>query len=77
MKCHCNESCIENKEQLLNKTERLYSDCNDCVTKKLKKAMPLKRQVKLDKIDAQYGKCPVCNKRNIDYVMAHILKILI
>lgn len=39
--------------------------------------MPLKKQVKLDQIDKEYMLCSKCHKRHMDYVMAHILKILI
>lgn len=77
MKCHCEKSCIIDKRQLLEKINELYTPCNECTTKKLKKSLPISRQVKLDKINAHYGLCPNCKKRNIDYVMAHILRILI
>ena len=76
MKCHCKESCIKDKQQLLERIKGLYEPCGQCTTKKLKKSMPLLRQIKLEKINSEYGLCPNCNKRNIDYVMAHILKIL-
>lgn len=77
MKCHCQESCIKNKDELLEQMADLYKPCDDCTTRKLKKSLPLTRQIKLEKIDKNYGLCPTCKKRNIDYVMAHILKILI
>ncbi|AWX33399.1 RsmD family RNA methyltransferase [Methanosphaera sp. BMS] len=76
MKCQCEKSCIIDKRQLLKKTNGLYAPCDECNTKKLKKSLPITRQVKADKINARYGLCSNCKKRNIDYVMAHILKIL-
>jgi hypothetical protein len=77
MKCHCNDNCIENTNKLLENIEDFYLPCEECSTKKLKKSLPIKRQVKLENITSDYGLCNKCNKRNIDYVMAHILKILI
>lgn len=60
----------------MDKIKQIYHPCNECTTKKLKKSLPLTRQVKPEKITHEYGLCPNCKKRNIDYVMAHILKIL-
>ena len=77
MKCNCNESCIEKKEELLSDIDNLYKPCLKCHTKKFKKAIPLKRQIKLSKLDANLYKCDNCRKRHIDIVMAHVLKILI
>lgn len=76
MKCHCKKSCIDSKEDVLDKIKELYLPCEECTTKRLKKSLPLSRQVKTEKITADYGLCSKCKKRNIDHVMAHILKIL-
>ncbi|MDO5825950.1 MAG: RsmD family RNA methyltransferase [Methanosphaera sp.] len=76
MKCHCKKSCIDSKEEVLDKIKELYLPCEECTTKRLKKSLPLSRQVKTEKITADYGLCSKCKKRNIDHVMAHILKIL-
>ncbi|HII08138.1 MAG TPA: methyltransferase [Methanosphaera sp.] len=57
--------------------EELYHPCPDCSTKKLKKAIPLKRQIKLSKINKNYLKCETCGKRHMDIVMAHVLKVMI
>lgn len=77
MKCNCKYNCIKNKEEILQNIEERYQPCSECTTKTLKKSIPIKRQVKLDKLDHTYKLCSKCNKRHIDYVMAHILKILI
>lgn len=77
MKCHCKNNCIQEKSQVLNDIELLYWPCQDCFTKNLKKAIPLKRQIKLSKIDENYCKCESCGKRHIDLVMAHVLKVMI
>ncbi|RAP52672.1 MAG: hypothetical protein BZ137_08350 [Methanosphaera sp. rholeuAM130] len=76
MKCHCKKSCIDSKEDVLDNIKELYLPCEECTTKRLKKSLPLSRQVKTEKITADYGLCSKCKKRNIDHVMAHILKIL-
>ena len=77
MKCNCTENCIKTKDKILENIETKYLPCPECTTKTLKKAIPIQRQVKLEEIDKNYKLCPKCNKRHIDYVMAHILKILI
>lgn len=77
MKCHCEESCIKTKKEILENIKNRYKPCNKCPTKTLKKSIPLKRQLKLDKIDKNLNKCAKCGKRHIDMVMAHILKIMI
>lgn len=78
MKCNCdNTSCIKIKQQILENINEQYTPCSSCNSKTLKKAIPLKRQIKLEKIDASYMRCPECNKRHIDIVMAHVLKIMI
>lgn len=78
MKCNCdNTSCIKTKQQILENINERYMPCSSCHSKTLKKAIPLKRQIKLEKIDTNYMRCPVCNKCHIDIVMAHILKIMI
>lgn len=77
MKCYCKTNCIKTKEELLENLEKLYEPCTQCHTKTIKKAIPLKRQIKPEKINKNYKKCPNCGKRHIDIVMAHVLKILI
>jgi len=77
MKCKCEKNCIQKKEDILKDINTLYKPCPECHKKGLKKAIPLKQQIKLDKLDKNYKRCPQCHKRHIDYVMAHILKILI
>ena len=77
MKCYCKNNCIQEKNQVLKDIEGLYQPCPDCSEKKLKKAIPLKRQIKLSKINRDYLKCKSCGKRHIDLVMAHVLKIMI
>lgn len=77
MKCHCTENCICDKKELLNNVDNLYDGCSSCFNKKFKKSIPLKRQIKLSKLDKNYGLCEFCGKRHIDIVMAHVLKIMI
>ncbi len=77
MKCHCKNNCIREKGQILKEIEGFYQPCPDCFTKGLKKAIPLKRQINLSKINNKYHKCGSCGKRHIDIVIAHVLKIMI
>ncbi|RAP51512.1 MAG: hypothetical protein BZ138_05130 [Methanosphaera sp. rholeuAM270] len=77
MKCNCKQKCIKTRKETLAEITNLYDACPQCNTKTLKKAMPLQRQVKLEKINENYGKCSKCRKRHIDMVMAHVLKIMI
>ncbi len=77
MKCYCDSNCIKDKNSVLDNIQSLYKGCSSCSNKKLKKSIPLKRQIKLSKIDVNYGLCSSCGKRHIDYVMAHVLKIMI
>lgn len=77
MKCHCKNNCIQEKNRVLDDIEGLYLPCPDCSEKRLKKAVPLKRQIKLSKINKDYLKCQSCGKRHMDLVMAHVLKIMI
>lgn len=77
MKCNCNENCMISKEKILDNIENRYNSCPLCDKKRLKKSVPIKRQIKLEDIDANYKKCLSCGKRHIDTVMAHILKIMI
>ncbi len=60
----------------MKKINQLYSPCNKCKDPKLKKFKPLKDQIDLEKLDANYGRCN-CGKRHLDLVMAHTLKIMI
>lgn len=77
MKCNCEKNCIEEKNKILDIINKKYTPCDECNKKTFKKAMPLKKQIKLEKININYARCPTCNKRHIDVVMAHILKIMI
>lgn len=77
MKCRCENNCINSINEINQKITDMYLPCDDCNTRTLKKAIPIKRQVKLDEVDGDYKRCQACNKRHMDFVMAHILKILI
>lgn len=77
MKCYCNDNCIKTREEVLQNVFEIYEPCLECSKKTLKKAIPLKRQIKLENINKNYKKCASCGKRHIDIVMAHVLKILI
>ncbi|MBU4607881.1 MAG: methyltransferase [Methanobacterium sp.] len=76
LECECGNACIKNSEEILLEIETAHSPCSICSPIKLKKFRPLKDQLNLDSINLQWGKCE-CGKRHIDYVMAHILKIMI
>lgn len=77
MKCNCNTTCIKTKKETLENITTRYQPCAKCDAKTLKKAIPLKKQIKLEKLNQNYKKCSECHKRHIDIVMAHVLKILI
>lgn len=76
MKCKCEKNCIKSSKDILNSIDD-YEPCDECTKRTLKKAIPLKNQVKLDQINENYKRCSNCQKRHIDFVMAHILKIMI
>jgi hypothetical protein len=68
--------CIKSAEELLELSACMYSPCNDCaVQAPLDKLVPFSRLGILFDDDA--GRCPACGKRHIDYVMGHVLSILI
>lgn len=77
MKCRCKRNCIISRNEVLEDIQTRYNPCSDCYTKKLKKSIPIKRQLNLDDVDKNYKKCTSCNKRHIDTVMAHVLKIMV
>ncbi|WP_455645068.1 50S ribosomal protein L11 methyltransferase [Methanosphaera sp.] len=77
MRCNCDTNCIGSKNNILHDLDNYYNPCDDCFTKKLKKSIPIKRQIKLDEFNDKSYKCPSCGKRHIDFVMAHILKFMI
>ncbi len=76
IKCGCGSTCIKSAEQVLNEIELFYSSCDECKASKLKKFSPLSQQIYLNEINNDYGNCN-CNKRHLDIVIAHILKIMI
>ncbi len=77
MKCKCDKNCIKDKETTLNNIDERYEPCEKCEKSKLKKAIPIKKQLKSDNINKNYKRCLECNKRHIDVVIAHVLKIMI
>ncbi|WP_304124553.1 50S ribosomal protein L11 methyltransferase [Methanosphaera cuniculi] len=77
MKCQCDENCIKNSDELLKTIDEKYTPCEECSMKTFKKAMPLRKQIKLEKLTSQYERCPACNRRHLDVIMAHVLKIMI
>lgn len=76
IKCGCGSTCIKSAPELLNEIELFYSPCGECIAPKLKKFSPLSRQINLNELNNDYGNCN-CNKRHLDVVIAHILKIMI
>jgi len=65
----------------LNNVSKILLNENECLncekerTIEIKKFKPLNEQLKLDKLDDNFGRCS-CGKRHIDLVMAQILKIM-
>jgi len=76
IKCRCGDTCIKPASAVLKEIELLYRRCAECEFLKLKKFSPLKHQVNLNEIDADFGSCN-CGKRHLDIVIAHVLKIMI
>lgn len=76
IQCKCGLGCVKKSSTVLKDINGTYKPCDNCFKPKLKKFKPLKNQINLDKLDANYGKCG-CGKRHLDIVMAHVLKILI
>lgn len=74
--CKCGLGCVKKSTATLKDIEDIYKPCIKCFKPKLKKFKPLKYQINLDELDANYGRCE-CGKRHLDIVMAHALKIMI
>jgi hypothetical protein len=77
LRCKCGSDCLKPASQILKYSKNLYSSCNKCLEFKLKKFSPLNSQLNLNSLDGNFGKCLNCDKRHLDIVMAHILKIMI
>lgn len=73
--CSCRGNCINLSDHVLESIGTLYSPCDNCKKWNLKKFKPLKEQVDLDTLDADFGSCR-CGRRHLDVVMAHVLKIM-
>ncbi|HML04353.1 MAG TPA: class I SAM-dependent methyltransferase [Methanobacterium sp.] len=76
IRCRCGDACIKPASEVLNEIELFYSPCAECETPKLKKFSPLTRQIDLNDITVDFGRCD-CNKRHLDIAIAHVLKIMI
>lgn len=76
IKCGCGFTCIKPASKILNEIDYFYSPCTECRHFKLKKFSPLTNQVNLIDINSDFGSCN-CDKRHLDMVIAHILKIMI
>lgn len=76
IRCRCGDTCIRPVSEALKDIELFYKPCNDCKTEKIRKFSPLAEQINLDEIDNNFGSCD-CGKRQLDIVMAHVLKIMI
>ncbi|MDO5850952.1 MAG: class I SAM-dependent methyltransferase [Methanobacteriaceae archaeon] len=76
MKCKCKNNCISYNTKNIEDIRKRFKKCSECSSINLKKHIPLKEQIDLNLIDENYYKCK-CNKRHLDIVMAHILKIMI
>jgi hypothetical protein len=68
--------CIKPAEQLLDESASMYAPCNECAAQE-----PLDKLVPFSGLgvffDDNAGRCSVCGKRHIDYVMGQVLCILI
>lgn len=76
IRCRCGDKCIRQVSEALEDIELFYKPCNDCKTEKIRKFSPLAEQIDLDEMDNHFGSCK-CEKRQLDIVMAHVLKIMI
>jgi len=76
IRCRCGDTCIRPVSEALKDIELFYKPCNDCKTEKIRKFSPLAEQINLDEIDNNFGSCE-CGKRQLDIVMAHVLKVMI
>ncbi len=76
LRCRCGDDCVKPAEKVLKNINRFYTPCQSCRDVKLNKFAPLRSQVNLEDIDADFGSCK-CGKRHLDAVMAHVLKIMI
>ncbi len=66
--------CIKPAGDVFRQAYGMYAPCPRCSDDEpLDKSTPL---VELS-FDPDYGRCPDCGKRHLDYVMAHVLDILI
>jgi hypothetical protein len=66
--------CIKPAGEVFRQAYGMYAPCPGCsYDEQLDKFTPL---VELD-YDPDNGRCPDCGKRHLDYVMAHVLDILI
>ena len=75
--CRCGDNCIKSKSEVLKNLKDYYAPCDSCIEFKLKKFSPLRQQININALNADFGKCSTCGKRHLDVVMAHILKIMI
>lgn len=62
--------------EVLKDIELFYKPCSNCKAEKIRKFSPLAEQINLDEIDNNFGSCK-CGKRQLDIVMAHVLKVMI
>lgn len=76
IRCRCGDACIKPASEVLNEIELFYSPCAECDPQGLKKFSPLTHQINLEDINIDFGSCN-CNKRHLDIVIAHVLKIMI
>lgn len=74
--CPCGKDCIKSSVEVMKSQKIHYLPCKNCNTDDLKKFRPLQEQVELKDINDQWKLCQ-CGHRQLDHVMAHILKIMI
>lgn len=68
--------CIRPAEELLDQSASMYAPCIECATQEpLDKLAPFSRLGVF--FDRDAGRCPACGRRHLDYVMGHVLSILI
>ncbi len=74
--CQCGKDCLKSAKIMRASFKNFFKPCENCKKYKFKKYSPLKNQIELKELNANFGMC-ICGKRHLDVVMAHVLKIMI
>lgn len=74
--CQCGNDCFKSSKLISPSFKNFFNPCDNCKEHKIKKYSPLKDEIELKELDANFGMC-ICGKRHLDVVMAHVLKIMV